>query len=152
MTEQLREGMGQAKQAHGDGAGVPTSSLAQQRGVVSKLGRDELEDRFLRLYEENLLLKKHGRNQEDKIKRMATKLLRLVNDKKKTEQEGGVKKRDVELEEMMEDLQGKVRDLEYQNNLLKDKLMSAKHQLATQQGKKPTAYSRVPPRIDTGTV
>lgn len=42
---------------------------AQQRRMVSKLDRDELEDKYLRLSEENLLLKKHARKQEDKIKR-----------------------------------------------------------------------------------
>ena len=42
---------------------------AQQRAVVSKWGRDDLEDKYLRMYEENLLLKKHARKQEDKIKR-----------------------------------------------------------------------------------
>ena len=42
---------------------------AQQRAVVSKWPRDDLEDKYLRMYEENLLLKKHARKQEDKIKR-----------------------------------------------------------------------------------
>ncbi len=42
---------------------------AQQRAVVSKWQRDDLEDKYLRMYEENLLLKKHARKQEDKIKR-----------------------------------------------------------------------------------
>ena len=60
---------------------------------------------------------------------MATKLLRLVSDKKKTDGDkapahahhrgGG---RDVETAEMIEDLQAKVRDLERQNQLLKDKV------------------------------
>jgi len=42
---------------------------AQQRRMVSKWDRDELEDKYLRLSEENLILKKHARKQEDKIKR-----------------------------------------------------------------------------------
>ena len=42
---------------------------AQQRRLVSKWSRDELEDKYLRIYEENLMLKKYGRKQEDKIKR-----------------------------------------------------------------------------------
>ena len=32
----------------------------QQRAVVAKLTRDELEDRYLRLLEENVVLKKHA--------------------------------------------------------------------------------------------
>lgn len=36
---------------------------------MSKVSREELEDRYLRLHEENLLLKQHAHKQEDKIKR-----------------------------------------------------------------------------------
>ena len=55
--------------------------------------------------------------------RMATKLLRLVNDRKKHDQDGGVRKvRDVETEEMMEELQAKVRDFEKQNDALRNKV------------------------------
>ena len=42
---------------------------AQQRRMVSKWSRDELEDKYLRMSEENIILKKHARKQEDKIKR-----------------------------------------------------------------------------------
>ncbi|XP_077868086.1 protein fantom-like [Saccoglossus kowalevskii] len=122
----------------------------QQRRAISKLGRDELEDKYLRLYEENLVLKKHARKQEDKIKRMATKLLRLVNDKKKIQHlEGGGRVRDVETEEMMEDLHGKIRELEKQNEQLKNKLMVSKQQIATQ-NKRTDPYTYVQSRVDTG--
>jgi len=42
---------------------------AQQRRMVSKWDRTELEDKYLRMSEENIILKKHARKQEDKIKR-----------------------------------------------------------------------------------
>ena len=42
---------------------------AQQHRMVSKWSREDLEDKYMRLYEDNLLLKKHARKQEDKIKR-----------------------------------------------------------------------------------
>ncbi|XP_077993112.1 protein fantom-like [Glandiceps talaboti] len=122
----------------------------QQRRAISKLGRDELEDKYLRLYEENLVLKKHARKQEDKIKRMATKLLRLVNDKKKAHHlDVGGKVRDVETEEMLEDMHGKIRELEKQNEQLKNKLMVTKQQLVTQ-GKRNDPYTYVHSRVDTG--
>ena len=44
--------------------------ITQQRGTVSKWSREEIEDTFLRMYEENLVLKKHARKQEDKIKKL----------------------------------------------------------------------------------
>ena len=41
----------------------------QERRMVSKWHRDELEDKYLRLYEEHLILKKYSRKQDEKIKR-----------------------------------------------------------------------------------
>ncbi|XP_078607511.1 protein fantom-like isoform X2 [Branchiostoma floridae x Branchiostoma japonicum] len=139
----------------------PGQIQVKQRQIVAQLNRDELEDRYLRLYEENIILKRHGRKQEDKIKRMATKLLRLVNDKKKADQQGAARGaarpggpakrggRDIETEEMLEELHGKIRDLEKENRLLKEKVMVAKQQLSSQ-GKRHTPYTGVQSRINTG--
>ncbi|XP_059569771.1 protein fantom isoform X1 [Alligator mississippiensis] len=135
--------------------GLQESSAAQNvkaRQAVSRVSHEELEDRFLRLHDENILLKQHARKQEDKIKRMATKLIRLVNDKKRAEQVGGGPKRlgqDVELEEMIEQLQEKVRKLEKQNEGIRNKLISTKQQLQVQ-GHRHTPYSYVQSRINTG--
>ncbi|XP_033626403.1 protein fantom-like isoform X2 [Asterias rubens] len=128
---------------------------AQQRRAVAKISREELEDKYLRLHDENLVLKKHARKQEEKIKKMATKLIRLVTDRKKQDHEvGGAhqrgrKGRDVETDEMIEDLQGKVRDLNKQNDMLKNKLTITKQQLATQ-GSRQTPYPHVQSRVNTG--
>lgn len=40
------------------------------RQAVSRITRQELEDRYLQMYDENFLLKQQGRKQEDKIKRL----------------------------------------------------------------------------------
>lgn len=48
--------------------------------IVSRISREELEDRFLRLHDENILLKQHARKQEDKIKRLWLKLWALFPD------------------------------------------------------------------------
>lgn len=42
---------------------------ARARQTVAKISREELEDRYLRMQEENLLLKQHSHKQEEKIKR-----------------------------------------------------------------------------------
>ncbi|XP_066205040.1 protein fantom isoform X1 [Saccopteryx leptura] len=120
--------------------------------AVSRISREELEDRFLRLHDENALLKQHARKQEDKIKRMATKLIRLVNDKKRYERAGGGPQRlgrDVEMEEMIEQLQEKVHELERQNEVLKNRLISAKQQLQIHRHR-PAPYTYVQPRVNTG--
>lgn len=135
--------------------GLQESSTTQNvkaRQAVSRISREELEDRFLRLRDENILVKQHANKQEEKIKRMATKLIRLVNDKKRSEQVGGGPKRlgqAVELEEMIEHLQERVRELEKQNESLRSKLISTKQQLQIQ-GHRPCPYSYVQSRINTG--
>uniref|UniRef100_A0A8D1LSX5 C2 domain-containing protein n=1 Tax=Sus scrofa TaxID=9823 RepID=A0A8D1LSX5_PIG len=129
-----------------------TTRTMKSLQAVSRISREELEDRFLRLHDENILLKQHARKQEDKIKRMATKLIRLVNDKKRYERVGGGPKRlgrDVEMEEMIEQLQEKVHELERQNEVLKNRLISTKQQLQIQ-GHRHTPYNYVQSRVNTG--
>ncbi|XP_073515481.1 protein fantom [Phyllobates terribilis] len=125
---------------------------AKARQAVARVSRQELEDRYLRIHDENLLLKQHTHKQEDKIKRMATKLVRLVQDKKKAVQGTGVMRRsgkDVELEEMIEQLQEKVRELEKQNEGLQNRLIATKQQLQTQ-GHRHTPYNYIQSRINSG--
>jgi protein fantom len=64
----------------------------------------------LRMYEESIIPKKHTRKQEDRIKRMATKLLRLCSDKTRKEKEGkgGVS---VETQEKYEEFNANIREL-----------------------------------------
>ncbi|RXN01258.1 hypothetical protein EOD39_7342 [Acipenser ruthenus] len=80
---------------------------------------------------------------------MATKLIRQVNDRKKGEPESRGAGRDVELEEVMEELQEKVRELEKQNEGLRNRLISAKQQLQVQ-GRRYTPYNYVQSLINTG--
>ncbi|KAM9268728.1 protein fantom isoform 2-T4 [Cariama cristata] len=129
-----------------------TTQNVKARQPISRISREELEDRFLRLRDENTLLKQHANKQEEKIKRLAAKLIRIVNDKKRSEQVGGGPKRlgqVVELEEMIEHLQERIRELEKQNESLRSKLISTKQQLQIQ-GHRPYPYGHVQSRIDSG--
>ncbi|KAK1152904.1 protein fantom [Acipenser oxyrinchus oxyrinchus] len=114
---------------------------ARQR--VSKVTREALEDHFLRQHEENLLLKQHIRRQEEKSKRMATKLLRLSSG-------AGLPVRDCELEDMVEELQDRVSSLEQQREALRCKLSVARQLLQIQRGRQHSPYSHVPSRINMG--
>lgn len=58
--------------------------------------------------------------------------------------------RDVEMEEMMEELHEKVRALQAENEGLKQRLLVAKHQLINRQSQRPTPYDRIQPRVNTG--
>ncbi|XP_072269959.1 X-linked retinitis pigmentosa GTPase regulator-interacting protein 1 [Pyxicephalus adspersus] len=118
---------------------------------VALIPREELEDNFLRLHEENLLLKEYARKQEDKIKRMATKLLRLTSDhkqhgEKKARKDG----RDLEAEESMENLQDRVRDLERRNEALRQRLTTYKQRLQLQDGCRHCPYGAISARINSG--
>lgn len=125
-----------------DGDGGPN------KRTTAQLTREEIEDKYLRLQDEHLILKKHARKQEDKIKRLVTKLTRLVNDKKRLEQGAG-RKRDVETEEMVQDLQDKVRYLERQNSQFREKLLVAKQQIVSNV-RRHMPYRNVQARVDSG--
>jgi len=43
--------------------------------MVSKMDRGELEDKFIRLYEENLIIKRYAKKQDDKIKKLVEFLI-----------------------------------------------------------------------------
>ncbi|XP_041332659.1 protein fantom isoform X2 [Pyrgilauda ruficollis] len=135
--------------------GLQESSSTQNvkaRQVISRISREELEDRFLRLRDDHILLKQYANKQEEKIKRMTTKLIRLVNDKRKCDQAGCGPKRlghVLELEEMIEHLREKVCELEKQNESLRNKLITTKQQLQIQ-GHRPCPYSSVQSRVNTG--
>ncbi|XP_070828950.1 protein fantom [Chaetodon trifascialis] len=140
-------------------AAGPESSVcpnARARQDISRVSREELEDRFLRLHEETLHLKQHVHKQDDKIKKLGTKLMRLVKDRGRMEQlaAGGgqpvSRVRDVEMEEMMEELQEKVRGLQTENEGLKQRLLVAKQQLINSQGRRPTPYGHVQSRVNSG--
>ncbi|EEB16104.1 Keratin, type II cytoskeletal, putative [Pediculus humanus corporis] len=82
--------------------------------ILDKLPRCELEDKYLRLSDEQRHLKKVLNTQEEKIKRLGTKLLRLVNEK------GSSIKNSDQIKEVQE-LQIKIIELQHENYALKDK-------------------------------
>jgi hypothetical protein len=43
--------------------------ISNERQMIAKLDPAELQDRYLRLYDDHMALKQHARKQEDKIKK-----------------------------------------------------------------------------------
>ncbi|XP_023782617.1 protein fantom isoform X1 [Cyanistes caeruleus] len=131
---------------------ISSTQNVKARQVISRISREELEDRFLHLRDDHILLKQYANKQEEKIKRMTTKLIRLVNDKRKCDQAGCGPKRlgqALEMEEMIEHLRERVCELEKQNESLRNKLISTKQQLQIQ-GHRPCPYSSIQSRVNTG--
>ncbi|KAM8861872.1 protein fantom [Synchiropus picturatus] len=123
---------------------------------ASRMTRDDLEDRYLRLVDETLLLKQQVNQRDDKIKKLGTKLMRLVKDRGRMEQlavgvgaaAGG--KKDMAMGEMVEEAQEKVRDLQMENERLKQRLQVAQQQLLSSPSKRQTAYEHVSSRVNSG--
>ena len=129
-------------------------TAAQEGAAITRLTRDDLEDRYLRIYEDHLVLKRHAHKQEERMKKMATKLMRLVNDKKKGATGGGSlppQLKDVEAQEKIAELEEQVQDLERIIGQLQEKnaLLKQQIQLPTKKSAS-TIYDGVTSRIDTG--
>jgi hypothetical protein len=56
-----------------------TKKASQERLLISKLTREDLEDKYLKQYDENILLKKHARKQEDRIKKYVKHEITLIS-------------------------------------------------------------------------
>lgn len=130
---------------------VSEHQSSQMGRMVSTWDRGELEDRYLRLYEDHLYLKKHCHKQEDRLKRLGTKLMQLAVDRKKENVGGKVKITGGSSIASVKvgELEHKIFELEKQNTQLKEKLKLTKQQLLLA-SKNPSAYNHIQSRINTG--
>nr|QKE59388.1 X-linked retinitis pigmentosa GTPase regulator-interacting protein 1 [Alligator sinensis] len=124
------------------------------RQHLSRVSREELEDRFLRLHDQNLLLKEFACKQQDRIKRLGARLMRLTQEHRRAARQLGPSahraSRDLELEEALEELQARVRELEHRNEGLRGRLLAYKQQLQLGACKHHGLYGHIPARVDTG--
>ncbi|KAG7203307.1 hypothetical protein KM043_010396 [Ampulex compressa] len=106
----------------------------RERHLVCKLDRYQLEDKYLRLLEEANSVKKLSNCQEDKIKRLTTKLMRLT-----------ANPRTCRAALDISDDRSKITTLELENTKLKDKICVLRNQLLshTMTGRS-SSRSRVP--------
>ncbi|XP_067932715.1 protein fantom-like [Watersipora subatra] len=128
----------------------------RDRQQISRWDRDSLEDKYLKLQEDNLLLKRHSRKQEEKLKRFAVKLVKLNTDKRKAEAaaaaSGVTKKplRDVtSYEDQIEKLTIQLHNAETEKAALSRNVHLLQSQLDIS-GHKPLVTTDVQSRIDTG--
>ncbi|XP_043836436.1 X-linked retinitis pigmentosa GTPase regulator-interacting protein 1 [Dromiciops gliroides] len=115
---------------------------------LSKMSRKELEDSYSQLQEESLLVKELSWKQEDQIKRMRTKLLRLTAEGR-TSGDPKRSSRNLKAEETIENLKDQVWQLQRHNEGLNNRLLMYKQQLQVQSSGH-SLYSYVQPRINTG--
>nr|XP_020443602.1 protein fantom-like [Monopterus albus] len=99
--------------------------------------RGDLEDLYLRLQEENSVLRQHTRTQEQRLRRMSTRLMRL---QQATPGSSGVKERD--MENTIQELEAHVAMLESQKGVLQSKLSLAKQHIMDLGGHTPHKFSK----------
>lgn len=116
--------------------------------------RDQLEDKFFRLKEEHLSLKRDAHLAEYQVKCLNTKLSRLINEKKALFGLDGRSPREVELEELVFDMNIKLEQLARENARLRDRQLVLQAQLSSPRGFRPSstggAYAYVRAKVDTG--
>ncbi|XP_030018143.1 protein fantom isoform X2 [Sphaeramia orbicularis] len=104
---------------------------------VFRFPKEHLEDLCLRLQEENSMLKQHTRTQEQRLRRMSTRLMRIQQARPSS---GGVKERD--MEDTMQELEARVAMLESQKEVLQNKLTLAKQHIMDLGGRTPYKLSK----------
>lgn len=96
------------------------------------VSREELENHFVRLQEENMHLKNHANKRDDEMKKLGTKLKKMANDQDRLAQlvlgRGQVRVVEQELDVMVEGLQQRLQALERQNEELKRREHTARQQ------------------------
>uniref|UniRef100_A0A8C6VII1 Uncharacterized protein n=1 Tax=Naja naja TaxID=35670 RepID=A0A8C6VII1_NAJNA len=134
-----------------------SSLLAKTRHQINRASRTELANSFLQLRDEYLLLKKLTQKQENKIKRMGTKLSRLSHDRAQQETrnrrpgsfiQNAV--RNLDLEEGLEEMQERVWDLERLNQRLRSHLLFYKQQIQLQGCSRHCPYGHITAKVNTG--
>ncbi|XP_039183711.1 X-linked retinitis pigmentosa GTPase regulator-interacting protein 1 isoform X1 [Crotalus tigris] len=131
--------------------------LAKTRHQINQASRAELAGSFLRLCDKHLLLKELTQKQGNKIKRMGTKRSRLSHEQAQQETQnrrpGNVIQksvRNLDLEEGLEDLQERVRELEHLNQRLRSHLFFYKQQLQLQGCSRHCPYGHITAKVNTG--
>eukprot|EP00762_Andalucia_godoyi_P001827 ANDGO_06113.mRNA.1 hypothetical protein len=134
-----------------------SSSHANAGYVRGRLDYDELEDKYLKLREENHGLKTKLMEQEDRIKTLHAKYMKLTDDLRRKDAEVSLPasrhKRDIEVDRFVEELTDKVRvltkrneQLEMKNSQLSEMVGSKSSTRSLSASKRPqSASSKRPP-------
>ncbi|XP_037043464.1 protein fantom-like [Bradysia coprophila] len=97
--------------------------LISHRQHVKKLHRNDLEDRYLELLDENFAIKKENTSNHDKIRKLVTKVIRLSSDDKRTRPSSSDPTNTTKSKlSTDENLKIKIIDLESYNAQLRDRL------------------------------
>ncbi|KAK7021976.1 hypothetical protein SK128_006310, partial [Halocaridina rubra] len=131
----------------------PKYTQPEEMYWLREMNQEELRDKYVKLKDDFLIIKKFSCRQEDKIKKLQTKIRKLIADRKKEGKNissAAMRIQEIEHREVVEGQQHSIRELKFKNEQLEKKLKLANVQLSTARKNKPLMYRNVGPRVDSG--
>ncbi|XP_064096532.1 protein fantom-like [Macrobrachium nipponense] len=130
-----------------------TWSAPEEMYWLSHMNQEELREKYVKLKDDFFTIKNFSCRQEDKIKKLQTKLRKLIADRKK---DGGASEstalriQKLEHQEIIDTQQQSIRELKLKNEHLDKKLKIASLQLSSAKKNKPMMFRNVQSRVDSG--
>ncbi|XP_071514163.1 protein fantom-like isoform X2 [Panulirus ornatus] len=131
----------------------PKHTVPEEMYWLSHLSQEELLEKYVGLRDDFYTLKKFTCKQEDKIKKLQTKLRKLIADRKKDSIGKGntsLTVQEMEYQDALETHRQSIRELHLKNEHLEKKLKLANIQLSTARKNKPLLFRHVGARVDSG--
>ncbi|XP_069942039.1 protein fantom isoform X9 [Cherax quadricarinatus] len=137
-----------------DGYAVhPKHTAPEEMYWLSHLNQEELCEKYVGLRDDFYTLKKFSCKQEDKIKKLQTKLRKIIADKKKDTTSRGnasCSVQEMEYQDALESQQQSIRELRLKNDHLEKKIKLANIQLSAAKKNRPLLFQHIGARVDTG--
>ncbi|XP_066972238.1 protein fantom-like isoform X2 [Macrobrachium rosenbergii] len=131
----------------------PRHTAPEEMYWLSHMNQEELREKYVKLKDDFFTIKNFSCRQEDKIKKLQTKLRKLIADRKK---DGGASEstalriQKLEHQEIIDTQQQSIRELKLKNEHLEKKLKIASLQLNSAKKNKPMLFRNVQSRVDSG--
>ncbi|XP_069183789.1 protein fantom isoform X7 [Procambarus clarkii] len=136
-----------------DGHAVHPKHTPEEMYWLSHLNQKDLCEKYVGLKDDFYTLKTFSRKQEDKIKKLQTKLRKIIADKKKdgnSKDNASCSVQEMEYQDVLETQRQSIRELRLKNDHLERKLKLANIQLSAIKKNKPLLFRHVGARVDSG--
>ncbi|XP_076059344.1 uncharacterized protein LOC143035962 isoform X2 [Oratosquilla oratoria] len=134
-----------------DGRAVhPVHIAPEQMYWLSRMEPEELREKYVGLQDDFFTLKKFSIKQEDKIKKLQTKVKRVISDRERETPKKGYDLGKHEARETIESQKSLIQQMTIRNEQLEKKVKLANIQLTEAQRNKPLLFRHVGPRVDSG--
>ncbi|XP_068234786.1 LOW QUALITY PROTEIN: protein fantom-like [Palaemon carinicauda] len=131
----------------------PRHTAPEEMYWLSHMNQEELRDKYVKLKDDFCTIKNFSCRQEDKIKKLQTKLRKLIADRKKDGsalESTALRIQKLEHEEVIDTLKQSIRDLKLKNEHMEKRLKLSNLQLSSAKKNKPMLFRNVRSRVDSG--